>query len=97
LPDLGGDGSESFLFFLPGAREKLAAAQGEVTELRWASKDLARQLAEAACEWDGAAAWARSSAALVQSNSERHWALHNAAIATIMMVLPAGTDIPDWL
>ena len=68
-----------------------------MVDLRRASKDLARKLAETAREHDSVAAWACSSAALAQSSSERHSALHNGVIAAVTMVLPAGTDIPDRL
>ena len=54
-------------------------------------------VAEAARERDSVATWACFFAALAQSSSERHSVLHNAAIATITMVLPAGTDVPDQL
>ena len=48
---------------------------------------------EVAHGWNDAVAWARSSAALVQSSGERYRALHDATVATVMMVLPAGMSI----
>jgi hypothetical protein len=45
----------NFLLIL-GVREQLATAQAEVAELQWTSEGLARQLVEAAHEWDNAAA-----------------------------------------
>jgi hypothetical protein len=97
LSYLDGDGFESFLFPSPSAREQLAVTQAEVAELRRASKDLARQLAEAAREWDSVVAWAHFTATLLESSDKRHSALHNTAIVVVTMVLPAGTDVSDRL
>ena len=71
--------------------------QAEVAKLQWASGGLARQLVEATHEQDSGAAWVHSSTTLAQSSSERHSTLHNAAITTIMIMLPVGTNVPDRL
>ena len=85
--DLGN--SEFYPSFFLGVREQLAATQVEVVVLWQASEDLARQLAEAA--------WVHSFTALAQSSGERYLALHDAAVVAVMMVLPAGTSVPDRL
>jgi hypothetical protein len=52
---------------------------------------------EVARERDDAAAWARTSATLLESSTRRHLALHDVAVAAVRMVLPAGTDNYDRL
>lgn len=86
-----------FSFFFPGVWGQFAAAQAEVTGLRQASEDLARQLVEAARGRNESAAWARTSAALAQSSGEHYSALRDAAVAAIEMMLPAGTSLHDRL
>lgn len=63
-----------------------------MADLQWASEGLAGRLAEVARERDESAAWARTSATLLESSMERHSALHMAAIVAIRMVLPPGID-----
>jgi hypothetical protein len=87
----------SFPLLFLSVREQLAAAQAKVAKLWQASEGLAGQLAEAACEWDSVAAWAHFFAALVQSSSEHHSALHKAVIAHITMVQPMGMSVLDQL